>query len=254
MMTDPVHLPSPRAPKKEAGMELTLYYAPDTCARVTMIALEEIGLPYEASLISFVRGDHRSDWFGAYNPRARVPTLIVDGAALTENPAILLWLADQFPAAKLLPLTKDALANARIHADLAWCASGLHPLVTRMRLPHFFCTGPDSGPNVRALAEAGIAAEFERIEAKLANGPWWYGDRWSIIDAYINWIWFRVVGCGFDASPYPLLRDHDRRLAERPSVRRTLDIHANASRTLADQGLAVNFDTIAPQASPGKAA
>lgn len=235
-------------------MELTLYYAPDTCARVTMIALEEIGLPYEARLISFVRGDHRSDWFAAHNPRGRVPTLMVDGAALTENMAILHWLAGQFPAAQLLPQTDDAFANARVLADLAWCASGLHPLVTRMRLPQFFCTQPDSSPNVRALAEAGIAAEFARIEDRLAHGPWWYGDRWSIIDAYINWIWFRVTGCGLDASPYPCLRDHDRRLVERPSVRRTFDIHAAASRRLADEGLAVNFDTIAPQAGQGKAA
>lgn len=235
-------------------MELTLFYAPDTCARVTMIALEEIGLPYEAKLISFVRGDHRSDWFGAQNPRGRAPTLIVDGTALTENVAILHWLAGRFPEANLLPLSDDAFANARILADLAWCASGLHPLVTRMRLPHFFCTAPDSASSVRALAEAAMNAELARIEDRLAEYPWWYGDRWSILDAYVNWIWFRVTGCGLDASPYPRLNDHNRRLAGRPSVRRTLDIHAAASRRLADEGLAVNFDTIAPQASPEKAA
>lgn len=235
-------------------MGLTLYYAPDTCARVTMIALEETGVPYEARLISFVRGDHRSDWFGGLNPRGRVPTLVAAGAPLTENMAILHWLARTFPHAGLLPDAGDAFAEARILADLAWCASGLHPLVTRMRLPHFFCTLPDTGANVRALAEAGIASEFARIGCRLAEGPWWYGDRWSILDAYINWAWFRVTGCGLDAAAFPLLQDHDRRLAERPSVRRTLDIHAAATRELADRGLAVNFDTIASQVSQGKAA
>lgn len=235
-------------------MDLTLYYAPDTCARVTMIALEEAGARYDAKLISFVRGDHRSDWFRALNPRGRVPTLVVDGAPLTENIAILHWLSRTFPQAALMPETASAFEEARVLADLAWCASGLHPIVTRMRLPHFFCEQPGTADNVRALAEAAIAAEFDRIEMRLAAGPWWYGERWSIVDAYINWIWFRVTGCGLNASGFPRLQDHDRRLAERPSVRKVLEMHAAASRQLAEQGLAVNFDTIASQVSQGKAA
>jgi len=235
-------------------MDLTLYYAPDTCARVTMVALEEAALPYDARLISFVRGDHRADWFRALNPRGRVPTLVVDGAPLTENMAILHWLAQVRPEAGLLPEASGAFEQARLLADLAWCASGLHPIVTRMRLPHFFCDRPDAAANVRALAEAAMIAEFRNIEARLAAGPWWYGERWSIIDAYINWIWFRVTGCGLDASAFPRLQDHDRRLSDRPSVRKMLDVHAAASRQLAEQGLAVNFDTIASQVSQGKAA
>lgn len=235
-------------------MDLTLYYAPDTCARVTMVALEEAGAAYEAKLISFVRGDHRSDWFRALNPRGRVPTMVIDGAPLTENMAILHWLSRVFPRAGLLPDATGAFEEARALADLAWCASGLHPIVTRMRLPHFFCDRPEAAANVRALAEAAITAEFLNIEARLAAGPWWYGARWSIIDVYINWIWFRVTGCGLDASAFPRLQDHDRRLSERPSVRTVLDIHAAASRQLAEQGLAVNFDTIASQVSQGKAA
>lgn len=234
--------------------DLTLYYAPDTCARVTMIALDEAALPYDPKLISFVRGDHRSDWFRALNPRGRVPTLVVDGAPLTENLAILQWLADACPQAGLLPEANGAFEAARSLADLAWCAAGLHPIVTRMRLPHFFCDRPEAAANVRALAEAAITAEFLLIEARLAAGPWWYGERWSIIDAYINWIWFRVTGCGLDASAFPRLQDHERRLSGRPSVRRVLDIHAAASRQLAEQGLAVNFDTIASQVSQGKVA
>ncbi len=234
--------------------DLTLYYAPDTCARVTMVALDEAALPYEAKLISFVRGDHRTDWFRALNPRGRVPTLVVDGAPLTENLAILQWLAQACPQAGLLPEASGAFDAARALADLAWCAAGLHPIVTRMRLPHFFCDRAEAAANVRALAEAAITAEFRLIEARLAAGPWWYGERWSIIDAYINWIWFRVTGCGLDASAFPRLQDHKRRLSGRPSVRRVLDIHAAASRQLAEQGLAVNFDTIASQVSQGKAA
>ena len=59
--------------------DLTLFFAPDTCARVSMIALEETGHPYETELIAFKRGDHRSPRYLAINPKGRVPTLLVNG-------------------------------------------------------------------------------------------------------------------------------------------------------------------------------
>src|SRR5262249_14401315 len=69
-----------RSPTKGIAMtELTLFFAPDTCARVSMIALEETGHPYEAELIAFKRGDHRSPRYLAINPKGRVPTLLVNG-------------------------------------------------------------------------------------------------------------------------------------------------------------------------------
>lgn len=227
--------------------QLVLYYAPDTCARVTMIALEEAGVAYEPRLVSFVRGDTRAPEYARLNPRGKVPVLVIDGEPLTENVAILSWLAKRFPEAGLLPKTDHPVAEARIMADLAWCASGLHPFVTRMRLPQYFCALPEARENVRNLAEQGIRAEYNIVEARLKDGPWWYGDNWSILDAYINWTWFRVTGCGLDAADYPRLSDHDRRLRERPSVKRALDIHARATRELAEKGLAVNFDKIGAQ-------
>ncbi|MEG3179074.1 glutathione S-transferase family protein [Sphingomonas sp. LT1P40] len=230
--------------------ELTLYYAPDTCARVSMIALEETGAPYRAQLISFVRGDHRAEAFLELQPQGRVPLLLVDGEPLVENVAILSWLHGRFPDAGLLPAAESDLAAARQLADLAWCASGLHPLVTRIRLPQFSCPVPEAQPAVRAAAMAAMAGQLRIAEARLNDGPWWYGERWSIVDAYLNWVWFRITGAGFDAGPFPRLADHDRRITARPSVARTLEIHATAARELADQGLAVNFDTIAPVPMP----
>jgi glutathione S-transferase len=69
--------------------DLTLFFAPDTCARVSMIALEETERPYKTELIAFMRGDHRSPRYLALNPKGRVPTLIVDGRVLTENVAAM---------------------------------------------------------------------------------------------------------------------------------------------------------------------
>lgn len=229
-----------------------IYFAPDTCARVSMIALEEAGLPYEARLVSFVRGDHRSPEFLALNPGGKVPVLLIDGEPLTENVAIISWVHATCPEAGLLPEPTGSLESFRQLSDLVWCASGLHPLVTRMRIPQIFCTGDDARDGVRARAKAAMSEQLARIDRKLGEAPWWYGDRWSILDAYLNWIWFRVTACGIDAADFPALTDHDARVTSRPSVRRVLDRHAEAGRSLAAAGLAVDFDRFGSAAAGTK--
>jgi glutathione S-transferase len=146
--------------------DITLYFAPDTCARVPMIALEETGHPFQTELIAFMRGDHRSPEYLALNPKARVPTLVVDGRPLTENVAILTWLAARFPEADLLPQPQDALDRAHIISDLAFCASGLHPIVTRLRIPQYFCDTPDGVLRALSLAEAAMRPYFALVDQR----------------------------------------------------------------------------------------
>src|SRR5882762_4049265 len=174
--------------------EMTLYFAPDSCARVPLIALEEIGAPYRIEVVAFMSGQHRSAEYLALNPKGKVPTLVVDGEPLSENVAILTWLAERFPQADLLPTPENSFSRARLISDLAYCASGLHPIVTRLRIPQFFCDTPDGSRRVFEMAEGAIRPNFDLIDKRFADNLWWYGDRWSIVDAYVNWVWFRVTG------------------------------------------------------------
>lgn len=222
--------------------DITLWFAPDTCSRVVMVALEEIGCPYDAELVVFRRGDHVSPAYLARNPAGKVPTLTVDGRALTEVVAILLWLAEQFPEATLLPAPDDALERARVVADLVHCSSNLHPLVTRMRIPQYFCDLPEARDNVFALAQAAMRRQLAAVEARLAEGTWWYGSRWSIVDAYLNWIWFRITGAGFATADFPNLVRHDAAIRQRPAVAGTLARHRAASEDLDARGLGIRFD------------
>jgi glutathione S-transferase len=91
------------------------------------------------------------------------------------------------------------------------------------------------------MAEAAMRPNFELIERRLADNEWWFGEQWSIMDAYINWVWFRVTGTAFDASEYPNFGRHDRRIRERPSVQRALQRNREAAEQLDAQGLAVKF-------------
>ncbi len=220
---------------------ITLYFAPDTCARVPMIALEETGHPFQTELIAFMLGDHHSPGYLALNPKGKVPALVVDGRPLTENVAILTWLAARFPEANLLPEPHDALDRAQIISDLSFCASGLHPIVTRLRIPQYFCNTPDGIPRVFSLAEAAIRPYFALVDQRLSENKWWYGNRWSVMDAYINWIWFRVTGTVFNCKAYPNFARHDERMRRRPSVQRALRRDSEAAAHLDAQGLAAKF-------------
>ena len=133
--------------------DIAIHFAPDTCARVSMIALEETGHPYRAELVRFMTGQHRSPKYLAINPSGRVPVLVVDGKPLTENVAILSWLNDRFPEAQLLPRAGDPFDRALYLADLAFCSANLHPIVTRIRFPNFFAgAGGELAGSVRAGA------------------------------------------------------------------------------------------------------
>lgn len=188
-----------------------------------------------------MRGEHRAPAYLALNPKGKVPTLVADGRPITENVAVLTWLARRFPQAELLPVADDPFGEAQVLSDLAFCASGLHPLVTRLRLPQMFCDLPDAPPRVFAMAEAAIAPGLAWVDARLREAPWWYGERWSVMDAYLNWVWFRVTGAGLDPAPYPGLARHDAAMLERSAVRRALARSREAAEGLEAQGLAVRF-------------
>jgi glutathione S-transferase len=226
-------------------MELKLFFSPGSCARVPLIALEEIGCPFEARLIVFMRGEHKSAEYLDLNPAGKVPLLLVDGEPLAQNVAILTFLADQFPAAGLIPLGGDSLSEARLLSDLAWCSSDLHPLVTRVRLPQFACDLPGAPERVREMAGIAMTAQLAPLEARLDHQPWLWGERWSVMDAYVYWVWFRITGAGFSPDAFPNLARHKERMEERPSVQRVLAREGEAEAMLEAQGLTVKFPPVA---------
>jgi len=227
-------------------LTLVLYFAPGTCARVPLVALEEASASFDARLIHFASGEHRSPEFLHLNPAGKVPVLLVDGQPLVQNPAILTFLAHRFPDAGLLPEAKDALADAQIQSKLAWCSGDLHPIVTRIRMPMIACDLPMAMQRLREQAAALMAAQLKPIDAMLAKQPWMLGERWSIIDAYVNWIWFRVTDGGFPAEAFPRIDDHSRRVEQRPSVQRAMAREAEANAQLKRSGLAPTQPMLPP--------
>lgn len=224
-------------------MNLLLYFAPGSCSRVPLIALEEIGEPFEAHLVAFMKGEHKSSEYLALNPAGKVPTLVADGQAISQNLAIQVFLARSFPESKLLPFSCDPLGDARILSRLAWFSDDLHPLVTRIRLPFFAC---DAAPErVKEQASEAMAGQLQPLEKQLGSQPWVLGEQWSSLDAYLYWVWFRITGAGFDAAPFPNIAAHHVRMEERPAVQRALAREAEAQADLEARGLAMKFPPVA---------
>ena len=215
----------------------TLYMAPFTCARVTMIALEEAGIPFETELIRFMRGEHKSPEFRRLNPKGKVPALAIDDRVLTENVAILWYLNERNAQAGLLPTADTPADRALVLADLCFCSSTLHPLVTRIRMPMFFA-GPDNAVIVKQTAEQAMDEYFALVEERLADRPWWHGERWSALDGYLYWVFWRVEGAGYDVSRYPRFAAHARANEQRPAVQRALAREATAQGQLEAEGAA----------------
>src|SRR5919108_4952485 len=94
---------------------LTFFFGPQSCALASHIALEEADADYKAIKLDLAAGDQRKPEFLKVNPKGRVPALATDRGILTENPAILAFIAQTHPAKKLAPLD-DAYAFGKIQA------------------------------------------------------------------------------------------------------------------------------------------
>lgn len=211
-----------------------LYMAPGTCARVSAIALEELGIDFESRVIRFMKGEHKSAAYKRHNPKGKVPALVHEGETLTENVAIISYLNDRYGG--LMPDAPDAIGRARQLADLCFCASTLHPLVTRIRMPHFFA-GENASAAVRAMAVQAMDEYFQLVESRLEDRDWWYPPGWSAMDAYLSWVFWRVRGAEYDVSRFPRYVGHFERIQERPAVQRALAREAEAEAILREEGL-----------------
>lgn len=200
--------------------DTVLFMYPAACSRVTMCALEEAGITYDAQLVNIGKMKNKEPAYLALNPKGKVPALRIGGRVMTENTAILWFLHEENPQAGLLPHSDDAAETNGYLADVAWCGGTLHPIVRQIRAPAKYTTMDPAG--VAADGTLKFAHECEVFEARLSGGRWWYGASWSIVDVYLYWCYNTVEKSGFPVSNYPALADHAARVRARPCFQRAL--------------------------------
>ena len=176
-------------------MEIILYYAPDACSLVPYITLTEASASFDVRPLNLRKDQQRSADYCKLNPKHKVPLLVVDGRPLTENVAIQLWIARNFPQAELLP--GDPWQELQAISLLSWCASGIHPYLSRINATSRVCDLPDAHDSVRRLAQ-GPLFECYKIADDMLAGREYFFDHFTAADAHFFWCFRR--GSQFDLS------------------------------------------------------
>jgi glutathione S-transferase len=200
-------------------MKLTLYYAPYTCALVPYVTLTEAGAAFEVENVNTRSGQNRSAEYMRINPKAKVPVLLIDGEPLTENLALQVWIARQFPAAKLLP----SAPNEEIKAIslMSWFGTTIHPHLTPNARPDRYCDLPGSEESVKRLTNQLLFADFAIADKLLAAREWFFS-HFTAVDAYFFWCFRRAVTFKLDVVGFKNCYAHFERMQLRPSVQKVL--------------------------------
>jgi len=201
-------------------MKLTLYYAPMACSLVPLISLNESGADFEVKRVNMRKAEHMNPEYLRMNPKHKVPVLLIDGKPLTENVAMALWMTRAFPKAGILPADSDTEVEAI--SIMAWCASGIHPHLSRINSPAKFCDTPGSEESIRRLAAKELDHVFGIVNDMLAGREYFF-DQWCAADSHFFWTWRRAITLGLDFSKYRNCAAHSERMQQRPAVKKALD-------------------------------
>lgn len=194
---------------------MRLYFKPGACSLSSRIVLIELGLSHEAIKVDTETGRTESGAdYRAVNPKGYVPALELDDVAvITENPAILQYLADSNPKAALAP-EAGTIGRVRLQEWLNFTASELHKAFG----PFFGARAPEGAEKEKA--DATLARRIGDVERGLADGRnFLLGDAFTVADAYLfvvlNWSNF----IGLDLKRWPNVAAYMGRMATRPAVR-----------------------------------
>lgn len=160
---------------------IRLHFAPGTRAVRVRWLLEEIGVPYELSVVSLWRGAHKSKEYLKIHPLGKVPALEIDGTIVFESLGICLYLADRFADAGLAPPATDRERRASYCTWMAFSAGTLEPAILEKvranRAKERGVVSVSLGPAMTPFENIG-----SYMDQHLAEWPFLLGDRMSAAD------------------------------------------------------------------------
>ena len=199
---------------------LKLYYSPGSCALASHITLEEAGASYTAERVNFKASQQTTPEYLAINPKGRVPALVTDHGVLTETPAILTFIAQSAPQAKLLPEGPFVFAQAQ--SLVSYLCSTVHIAHAHKMRGYRWAVEDTSFADMKRKVPETMAASFALIERDMLKGPWAMGEQYTICDPYLFTLSGWLEGDGVDLATLPKVAAHRKRMSERPAVQRVL--------------------------------
>jgi glutathione S-transferase len=200
-----------------------LFYTPGSAAMAPHAVLEETGVKYELVPVNIEKKQHQRPEYLKLNPKGRVPVFVDGDFVLTESAAIIMHLADRYPAARLAPALGTA-ERAHWYQWMLYLSNTLQPVFLEYFYPErTFADAPNTQQQLKASAERRLAGMFIYIDAELATrGPYLLGDNFSAADLFMHMLarWSRW----FEKPAYRYI--HIKQLTDlvraRPAVQRMM--------------------------------
>jgi glutathione S-transferase len=197
---------------------MRLYFKPGACSMSSRIVLIELDLAFDAVKVDTETGvtetgaDYRS-----INRKGYVPALeLADGVVLTENPAILQFLADSHPEAGLAPV-HGTLERARLQEWLNFTSSELHKAFG----PYF--RGQPLEETEKEQVDSRLARRIGDVENGLSDGrDFIVGNSFTVADAYLFVVLSWSSFIGINLARWPHVAAYASRIAARPSTRQAM--------------------------------
>ena len=190
---------------------MKLYYSPGACSMAPHIVLRETGADVTLAKVDLAakKLDDGSD-YRAINPKGAVPALeLADGSVLTENAAILQYIADEHSGGDLIPLS--GIRRYRVLEWLTYISTELHKGFGPLWNPSF-------SAEAKELARKYLGVKFDFVQERMGDAPYLTGEAFTIADAYLfvilNWTGIH----GIDLSRWPGLTAFVQRVGARPAV------------------------------------
>jgi glutathione S-transferase len=197
-------------------MQMDLYFSPLACSMATRIAFYEAG-----AAARFVEVDPKikrtregADYY-AINPLGLVPAIRTDdGEVMTENAAILQYVADRFPGADLAP--PSGMGRVRLQQWLCFIGTELHK---GLFMPLLDPKLPEAG---KTYTQDKGTSRLAYLDHYLAGRDYLL-DRFSVADAYLFTVLNWSTATGVDLARWPAVKDYYTRMRQRPSIAKALD-------------------------------
>jgi len=200
---------------------LKLYYSPGACSLVPHIALEEAGVDFDALRIPIADGGHLKPEYLAINPHARLPALGTDRGVITENIAVLNFLADKLGAEGSVP-RGDPYAAARANELLGWFSSSVHIAFAQVWRGSRFTEDENLWRPLEAGGRKVLARQFDEIDA-LCVDEWLVPGHFTAADSYALTFFRWGKRIGFKMGRHARWAELVGRVFERPAVQRALE-------------------------------
>lgn len=197
---------------------MELFFSPMTCSLATRMALYESGQQAtftQVDLRTKKTTDGRNYW--EINPKGQVPCLLTDGGqALTENAAILQFVADQAPGSGLAAPAGDA-GRYQLQQWLSFVGAEIHKQV------FYAIFNPQSPPEVRAHAKDHLLPpKYDYLSKHLADREFLTGEQFTVADAYLTTTFNWTGGAQIDLSQWPVLSKYHKAMTARPAVAKAM--------------------------------